>query len=506
MKRTSRIAALIAAVYMVLGAAWILFSDQALQSTITDLALMTQLQTYKGWLYVAVNALLLYWLIREALKRFERQDQRDPLTNLYRHHQFITYLKELMDVAASRNEKVLLLHLDIDKFKSLNQELGYRGADSFLRALADKFRTFYQADTLLARLGTDQFVVARTIGTQQGSWEQQALALNRCFSQTAAAHNLKVSCCIGVALGPDDGDNARALLLASSASLASAREEGPDSIRLFNRALSEAEEKRQILVADLRQAIDERTLSLVYQPQFNTASGQITGCEVLVRWHHPLLGWVSPEQFVGLAEQHNLISALSAFVVTQTATELDSKGLLGNQLPRVSVNISALEFNNAALMEALQQELNGVPQLLPFLQLEITETAALTDLNASVLQLARLKQKGLRFAIDDFGTGYTSLMMLKELPIDEVKIDRAFIRDLLKQPRTIVIVEAITAMAGGFGINVVAEGVETREQLECLTACGCQEVQGYLLAMPMAIDELVSFLDKQKDAQDKAQA
>ncbi|GGO64116.1 putative bifunctional diguanylate cyclase/phosphodiesterase [Bowmanella pacifica] len=506
MKRISRLAAVIAAIYFLFGAAWIMFSDLALQNTITDLALMTQLQTYKGWLYVAVNALLLYWLIRQALRRFERLGQRDPLTNLYRHHQCISYLKELLNAAAAKQQKVLLLHLDIDNFKSLNQQLGYRGADSFLKALADKLRACYQADTLLARLGTDQFVVARSVTAGQGDWEQQAIILNRYFSQVAAEHNLKVSCCIGVALGPDDGDNARALLLASSASLASARQEGPDSIRLFNRALSEAEHERQMLVSDLRQAIESQSLSLVYQPQFNTASGQISGCEVLLRWRHPRHGWVSPEHFVGLAERHNLISALSAFVVRQTASELVEAGLLGNGLSRVSVNISALEFSNPALMEVLQQELNAVPQLLPFLQLEITETAALTDLNASVLQLARLKQKGLRFAIDDFGTGYTSLMMLKELPIDEVKIDRAFIRDLLKQPRTIAIVEAITAMARGFGINVVAEGVETSEQLQCLTACGCQEAQGYLLAMPMAIDELANFVSKQKDAQDKSWA
>ncbi|WP_102797475.1 putative bifunctional diguanylate cyclase/phosphodiesterase [Bowmanella denitrificans] len=497
-KKASRVAAFIALAYLILGASWILFSDLALQRAVPDTQLLTQLQTYKGWFYVAVNALLLYWLIRLALKRFERLDQRDPLTNLYRHHQFITYLKDMLKSARSGGEKVLLLHLDIDNFKALNQALGYRGADALLRALADRLRACYQADTLLARLGADQFVVARKVRAQNQNWEQYALSLNGYFADVAAGLNLDVSCCIGVALGPDDGDNARALLLASSASLACAREEGPDSIRLFNRALSEAEQARQNLLADLRQAIENKSLSLVYQPQFHVPGGKISGCEVLLRWRHPQQGWISPQHFIQLAERHNLISALTAFVVRQACLDLTSYNLLGQGLPRVSVNISALEFNNPALMDALQLELDKASPLLPYLQLEITETAALTDLKASVMQLARLKQQGLRFSIDDFGTGYSSLMMLKELPIDEVKIDRAFIRDLMQQPRTIAIVEAVAAMAKGFGISVVAEGVETQEQLQCLTACGCQEAQGYLLAMPMGIEELVSFMQKQQ--------
>ncbi|GAB3018697.1 putative bifunctional diguanylate cyclase/phosphodiesterase [Bowmanella dokdonensis] len=496
MRKVLKSAGLIALIYTLLGASWILFSDLAVERFVSDHDLQRQVQTYKGWAYVLVNATLLFLLISRALSYFDKATQRDPLTKLYRHYQFTGYLKEMLSRQLPAGRQVILLYLDIDKFKSINEKLGYQGADIFLQSFSDRLRSHYQADTLMARLGADQFALAKPLGGSGDDYEAEGHYLQQLFAEGAAEAGLDIGCSIGVALAPEDGRNARELLSAAFIALKNGKQEQPGTIQLYNRNMSRDENERQAMLTDLREAIAGRRLSLVYQPQFDSFSQELTGCEVLLRWHCPKRSFVSPAEFIPLAEANNLMSAISAFVVEQASLELQQSGLLGQQVQRVSVNVSAMEFSNPALMENLLTRLRANESLYPYLQLEITETAALSDLGGSVKLLAELRRQGLKFSIDDFGTGYSSLMMLKELPIDEIKIDRAFIHDMLDQPKAIAIIETLASVARKLGISVVAEGVETEEQLQRLKDCGCHEVQGYLLARPMKIAEFVTFLQR----------
>jgi c-di-GMP phosphodiesterase len=497
MRSAIRPAAVIASIYVVIGSGWILFSDMALERMVEDPELINRLQTFKGWFYVALTGLLLFVIIAKALSYIEQLNHRDPLTGLFRPYLFTRYLQDLLVSCHSNNQQVMLLCLDIDGFKEANNRLGYTGGDELLRRLAESLKRQYHAEDLIARLGTDQFALATVAEHQQLDIEQQAVALQQLFADVVREFELKLSCSTGLALFPRDGLTAGGLLFAAQSALKEAKRSGQGMIRQFNHALSESEQERQALVRDLRQVIANDQLSLVYQPQFSIADGGLTGCEVLVRWQCPKRGVVGPDVFIPLAENNNLISGITAFVVRQASKELSQSGMLGDSIRRVSVNISAQEFNSEKLMSSLLTMLNQSPQLYPYLQLEITETAALSDLSASVRLLTRLRKQGLKFSIDDFGTGYSSLAMLKNLPIDEIKIDRDFIHDLLDQPRVRAIVEAVATMARMLDISVVAEGVETQEQLEQIRFCGCHEVQGYLTARPMDIQQLTEFVRNQ---------
>ncbi|GGD49763.1 putative bifunctional diguanylate cyclase/phosphodiesterase [Lacimicrobium alkaliphilum] len=497
MKRSTRLASVIAIIYMAIGAAWILLSDLALERTITDPELINTLQTFKGWFYVGLTGLLLFVLIARSLSYIEQLNQRDPLTGLFRPFLFTRYLHDLLSSCHKNERQVMLVCLDIDSFKDANRRLGYAGGDAMLRRLAARLKGHYHAEDLIARLGTDQFAVAILVTRSQPDIEQQAVKLNQLFADVVREFGLKLSCSVGMAIFPRDGKSAQELLFAAQSALKEAKRNGQGMIRQFNQALSQSEQERQALLKDLRDAIVHEKLSLVYQPQFSVLDGGLTGCEVLVRWQCPKRGFIGPDVFIPLAERNNLISGITAFVVRQANKELSESGFLGKSIKRVSVNISAQEFNSEKLMADLLTLLHQSPQLYPYLQLEITETAALSDLSASVRLLTRLREQGLKFSIDDFGTGYSSLAMLKNLPIDEIKIDRDFVNDLLEQPRVRAIVEAVTTMARVLDISVVAEGVETQAQLDQIKLCGCHEVQGYLTARPMKIDQLAEFVHVQ---------
>lgn len=282
---------------------------------------------------------------------------------------------------------------------------------------------------------------------------------------------------------------------AAAYALGKAKAEGSD-VQFYNKERSKLESARQELLQDLRAALETESLSLVYQPQYCLKNNTLTGVEVLIRWRHPRLGFVSPDQLIELAEENNLCDKVSGFVIRRAQQELAEAGLLNGIIPRVSINVSAVEFNSTSLMGKLMQQIEKAPDLADKMQIEITETATLDNIEKSARIIESLKQQGIRLSVDDFGTGYTSLVILRDLPIDEVKIDRSFISCLQGDKKSHAIVQAIIAMSQGFDMTVVAEGVETQQQQDILYELGCNEAQGYYLAMPMEIQTLVSHLDK----------
>ncbi|NVK36790.1 MAG: bifunctional diguanylate cyclase/phosphodiesterase [Gammaproteobacteria bacterium] len=474
--------------YAVFAALWIVFSDKALELLIHDVNFMTQAQTLKGWLFVVVTAALLFVLVSNAFRTIEALNQMDSLTGLARHFTFQQILDQRLHLRAE-DQQVVLMYLDIVGFSKLNHSLGFDGADKILTSFAQRLKTHYSASVLMGRLGPDQFAIAQVVTKGEEHVDSAINQFRQLFDTNARANHLEIDCAMGVAIEPNDGRTAKLLMSSANSALTKAKLEN-SGIQFFNQELSKQETERQLLLQDLRLALKNEHLSLVYQPQYDLRSNNLTGVEVLIRWRHPRLGFIPPDQFIELAEENNLCDKISAFVLKRAQQELGGFGLLDGVIPRVSINISAVEFNSTLLMEKLMVQINKAEELAPLLQIEITETAALDDITKSVSVIKRLKQKGIRFSVDDFGTGYTSLVILRDLPIDEVKIDRSFIHYITRDKKSHAIVQAIITMTQGFDMTVVAEGVETDEQRAMLAQLGCNEAQGYLLAMPMEVHQL----------------
>jgi diguanylate cyclase (GGDEF)-like protein len=475
--------------YVLFAGLWIVFSDRALEAGVSSVRLLTELQTLKGWVFIAITATLLFVLLLRTLRTIEHIYQLDPLTGLLNHDMFKSQLDKKLQ-QCTRDQAVVVIYLDIDRFAAINQRLGFERADQLLHDFSRRLKSQNSASTLLGRFPPDQFAIALLADNNPLAIELSVAQVKTLFAQASQKYRITATCSVGVALGPDDGDSAKTLMSAAAQTLARAKQWRQDGFAFFSRELSELELQKQRLLKELRQALDSDSLALVYQPQYCIDTRALTGVEVLIRWKHPQQGFISPDVFIPLAEENGLSERISAFVVARADAELRQSGLLGGVIRRVSINISALEFNNQESMTALLDHIARAQTLRPWLQLEITETATLTDIEKSAGIIRTLKQSGLRFSIDDFGTGYTSLAMLKDLPIDEIKIDRSFINDLSHDSKAHIIIGAMIAMTRNFGVNVVAEGIETEAQLELLKALGCHEAQGYLLAVPMDIRQL----------------
>lgn len=298
---------------------------------------------------------------------------------------------------------------------------------------------------------------------------------------------------MGVALYPHDGQSAKELMVAATEALSFAKQK-KNAIQFHDKALTEKALQRRQMISDLQQAISNEALTVVYQPKYKIKSQTASGLEVLVRWNHPIHGFISPDVFIPIAEENGYSSAISWLVIKKASQELGPSGLLGTNIAHVAVNISATEFNDANEMDKLTQFIKTQSTLAPYMRIEITETATLNDMKKSLDIISKLQASGITFSVDDFGTGYTSLAMLKDLTVDEIKIDRSFVSEIEHDERSRTIVSAIVGMAKSFKINVVGEGVETQAQLDALLAMGCEEAQGYYLGRPMPINDLVKHL------------
>ncbi|GAB3280493.1 hypothetical protein GCM10027297_18570 [Parahaliea aestuarii] len=492
---TLRTALKMVVAYAVAGTLWIALSDAALQELAgSDVEQLSRLQSYKGWFFIALTSALLFLLSYYFLRQITRLQELDPQTNLPRHALFLTHLDDVLQAPDGSIRPFLVLFLDIDRFNDLTARIGREPADDFTIRFGEALRAGHSADTLLSRLGSDEFAVAIPLDNSGRPHKYHTTRLRALFNRAAREAGLEVSCSIGAALAPDDGQEASALLAAAGKALRASRPLGADQISYFNEQWDKLEKNRRSLLQDLRRAIDNGDLQVHYQPQLHLERQRISGCEVLVRWHCPERGTVPPDEFIPLAEEHRLIAPLTKQVILKSCTELGEVDLLGSTLDRVSVNISAQEFTDRDFLPQMQALLGDLSSLRPYLQLEITERAALLDMKRSIHYIRSLREQGLRFSIDDFGTGYSGLSMLRDLPVDELKIDRSFIVDLNSQPRSAAIVSAVVGLADVFGLSVVAEGVETDGQLEALRRCRCEEVQGYLIAPPLDIQRFQAFL------------
>ncbi|WP_293766290.1 EAL domain-containing protein [uncultured Aquitalea sp.] len=416
----------------------------------------------------------------------------DSLTGLPNRACWLTLAAQAMEEAARREQKLAVLFLDLDEFKNVNDSLGHSVGDQLLISVAGRLRRPVPPGATLARLGGDEFVVLLPYSAREQieSLGHRLLAL---FHRPVMVdqHELRTTASIGVALYPDDGRDAEQLLRHADLAMYAAKAAGRDTLRYFAARMNEQAVERLTLERDLRRALqdDISQFFLHFQPQVDAQNGRIVGCEALVRWRHPQRGLMMPGDFIELAERTGLIVPLGKQVLNLACLQYEAWARRGQPLP-VSVNLSLLQMERSDLAGHVRHLLTLYQVPPGGLELELTESAVMNDSEESLQRFQSLKEMGCRFAVDDFGTGHSSLARLQRYPIDRLKIDRAFVQKLPGHDGDEAVVRATLSLARDLGMEVVAEGVETQEQLEALLKMGCQLMQGYWFAKPMSAEEL----------------
>jgi diguanylate cyclase (GGDEF)-like protein/PAS domain S-box-containing protein len=433
----------------------------------------------------------------QAEERLQYLATRDALTGLPNRLLLQERLSQAILHAKRSARHVGVLFIDLDRFKNVNDTLGHRIGDELLKRVTAALGGALRETDLLARLGGDEFMVIVEDFDEASALNRVAHKLQEAIAQPfeIEEHDIYVTSSIGIAVYPDDSDDPEELLKHADVAMYRSKELGRNTYQFFDSALAARRFKQHTLESALRTAVKENALRLHYQPIVRIADGAIIGAEALLRWRDPEHGEVSPHVFVPLAEESGLIHALGDWVLKSAAEQCAAWRQAGLAMS-VSVNLSGRQFYREDLAQRISDIVRGAGCEPSWIELEVTESSLLHDLDAIKKVLHRLREEGFGVAIDDFGTGYSSLSHLKHFPIDTLKIDISFIADLETDPGDAAITEAIIALAKGLGLRVVAEGVGTREQLDFLEKRGCQCYQGYWMSPALSPEEFSAFARK----------
>lgn len=440
---------------------------------------------------VAVSAFIAERQIRDL-------SSYDALTGLPNRDRFRQLLDEELHQARRRGQAAGLLCIDLDRFRLVNESLGQKAGDAVLRQAARRLRQVAGAADETARLGADEFVVLvrnpASLESLQSLAQKLAQALaepvdvdQRVFRQTAS---------IGVCLFPRDGDDAQALMRGADLAMMQAKTQGGNAVCHYAADMLGASVQRLALRADLPGAAQRNELCLLYQPKLDLRTGVVTGAEALVRWKHPQYGMLSPAMFIPIAETSGDIMEIGNWVLNEACRQMAAWRTAGEVILPIAINLSARQFADPALAAHIESairrhDLNG-----ELLELEVTESLVIEDAARAVKVLSALQAIGVRIAVDDFGTGYSSLAQLKRFPVNSLKIDRSFVQDVPGEQNDAAIVKAIIAMGHALHLKVIAEGVETPDQLAFLQRHDCDAIQGYYLSQPLSVDQLREFMDR----------
>jgi diguanylate cyclase (GGDEF)-like protein/PAS domain S-box-containing protein len=421
----------------------------------------------------------------------------DQLTGLPNRLLFHDRLSQAIERARRGRQLLGVMLVDLDRFKLINDSLGLETGDQVIKGVANRLSQALRKSDTVARLGGDEFMVLLLGLTGAESAARVAQKLLEALKPPLAieAHELTTSASIGIALFPHDGDDADGLIKNADNALSRAKEQGRNHYQFYTDDMNAAAFERLMLESRLRKALEQGELVIHYQPKVSLADGAIVGAEALLRWFHPDLGLVPPADFIPLAEETGLIVPIGAWVLHAACTQLRRWHSLGHGHMQVSINLSARQFQEQNLVATVAAVLQESELPTGSVELELTESVIMRDAPETVRRLRELTSLGIRLAIDDFGTGYSSLGYLKAFPIGALKIDRSFIRDVERDPNSAALVQAIIALANSLMLKVVAEGVETRVQLEMLRSFGCHELQGYVFSRPVPADELTALLE-----------
>ena len=416
----------------------------------------------------------------------------DPLTQLPNRMLLQDRIEQSIEKARRRGHALAVMFCDLDGFKAVNDAYGHQLGDRLLVKMSQRVSALLRPQDTFARLGGDEFVIVLAIDEPDDAVvvaERIIAAVAEPFLIDAA--ELQVSASLGIALYPDDATSERELMAHADAAMYHTKEGGRNGYTFFTPSMQVSANRQLRLLQDLRRATERGELLLHYQPKFVAAGTPAVGAEALLRWQHPELGMLSPDVFIPIAERSGLILPIGDWVLDQACAQLRAWHDAGQHEWTMAVNLSPLQFSSPALLDSVRHALQRHGIAPERLTLEITETTAMKDVEASLAILNDLTAMGVHIAIDDFGTGYSSLLYLKRMPATELKIDRAFVRELEQNPEDAAIVSSIVALGRSLQLQVVAEGVETKEQQDYLSGLGCDQLQGYHLGRPMAADEFL---------------
>ena len=420
----------------------------------------------------------------------------DALTGLPNRLLFHDRLSQAIERARRARQLLTVMLIDLDRFKLINDSLGLVIGDQLIKGVADRLVQALRKSDTVGRLGGDEFMVLLlgTNGAEAAARVAQKLLEVLRPPLQIDGHELTTSASMGIALFPHDGDDADALIKNAANALGRAKEQGRNHYQFYTEDMNAKAFERLMLESGLRKALEQGELVLHYQPKVSLADGAVTGVEALLRWVHPDFGLVPPAEFIPLAEETGLIVPIGAWVLRTACAQVHAWHRAGHPGIDLAVNISARQFQERSFVPSVATALAETGFPAERIELELTESVIMRDALDVAQRLRELTALGIRLAVDDFGTGYSSLGYLRSFPIHALKIDRSFVRDIDRDPNSAALAQAIIAMAASLRLQVVAEGVETRAQLEQLHGCGCQELQGYIFSKPLPPDELLALL------------
>lgn len=452
---------------------------------------------------IAMGSLVAAYLLVARMRRLVRKAEAhldylahvDPVTGLPNRHTFNERLSAAIAKARQFGGSVGLLFLDLDNFKFVNDTLGHHAGDMLLQLVARRLQECLRSDDIICRIGGDEFAIIIEPSGGSASTEVAAkvrTALTEPFD--IDVHDIYVTASIGISIFPDDADDLETLTRNADTAMYQAKGKGKNTFEQFHPDLDKHAQKRLSLETSLRKAIERGEFQLYYQPQISMRTGGIVGLEALLRWNHPELGLVSPQDFIPIAEESGLIVPIGRWVLQSACRQVAEWRDSGLGLMHVAVNLSGRQTRDSELVHDIIGALRDADIPASQLELEITETVLMDNVHANVDLFNRLQKEGIRLSIDDFGTGYSSMAYLKRFPIDQVKIDSTFVRDIPGDRDDEAVTRAIIAMATSLGLSVVAEGVETEAQLKFLSSAGCDIMQGFYFAEPRPPSEVAQFL------------
>jgi len=421
--------------------------------------------------------------------------EHDPLTDLPNRLLLNDRLEQAIAMAARIHGKLAVLFLDLDGFKHINDSLGHPTGDRLLQSVATRLRECVRAPDTVSRQGGDEFIVLLQ-DVHKG--EDAAIAANRILDAVALPHfidhrELHVTTSIGVSLYPGDGRDVETLIKNADTAMYQAKEGGRQEYKFFRPEMNVRAVERQSIEADLRSALERNEFMLHYQPKIDLRTGAITGTEALIRWPRPGRGMVPPLQFIPIAEDCGLILPIGAWVLREACTQAKAWSDAGLPPMTMAINVSAIQFRSEGFLKRMFATISEVGLDPQYLEVEITESVLMKHAEVATTILHDLRDKGVRVSLDDFGTGYSSLSYLRKFPLDTLKIDQSFVRQIAPNAEEAAIVNAIISMGQSLNLRVIAEGVETEDDLAFLKAHNCDEAQGYLFSRPLPAGDLVSW-------------
>jgi diguanylate cyclase (GGDEF)-like protein len=497
-------------VYLAMGMLWIFFSDRLLALLIHDIERYQQAQLVKGWIYIFISAAVFFMILYGKLKLIEtsayqiaRDNQRlhnlayfDQLTQLPNRAMLMDQGSKILNEAASAGRAATLCIIDIDNFKHINETLTYSAGDALLCHMASQLDSLRPEQIQSYRVGSDAFAILVAV-TQE---TEQILDLVNNLKRTLEKpwsfmeHQIHTTISIGIATYPEQGDTISDLCQNADTALAHVKGHGKNGVVIFSEDMKEVSWTYLKLFNGLQNAIATDAFCLHYQPIIHINQDRVEHVEALIRWPDTERGFIPPLEFIPFAENTGQIVLITNWVIQEACRFIQTAHEHFRQSLSVTINLSSVDLRHAQfrlMIEQMEQEMACDPRSIMF---EITESAAIQDFDQTVPVIRWLRERGYRILLDDFGTGYSSLTYLQKLPIDIIKIDRSFINDISNREDQKLMFRSVIALAHQMGLQVVAEGIETQEQLDTIKESGCDLAQGFLFARPMPADELKNWL------------